>query len=265
MNRFYGIGVGPGDPELITLKALTILKMVDIIFAPKAKMKEGSLAREIVEKVLDEKLVPAPDLIRGKQGKEFLELEFPMTKNEEDLRKRYLKAAGLILQKIREGKQVAYLTIGDPLLYSTYIYLINILKEVAPELIVETIPGIPSYSALAARFSYSLAEKDERICICPAPEGMEDLREIIVKNDTVVIMKVAKRLPEVINLLQEMNLLPHTIFGSHVGLEGERLVSGQDGLFALSEDEGYLSTIIVRKRTKTQLATENTEKGKINY
>ncbi|MEK6589699.1 MAG: precorrin-2 C(20)-methyltransferase, partial [Nitrospinota bacterium] len=95
------------------------------------------------------------------------------------------------------------------------------------------------------------AEKDERICICPAPEGMEDLREIIVKNDTVVIMKVAKRLPEVINLLQEMNLLPYTIFGSHVGLEGERLVSGRDGLFALSENEGYLSTIIVRKRTKT--------------
>ncbi|MEK6591072.1 MAG: precorrin-2 C(20)-methyltransferase, partial [Nitrospinota bacterium] len=152
MNRFYGIGVGPGDPELITLKALIILKMVDIIFAPKAKTKEDSLAREIVEKVLDEKLVPA----WCKQGKEFLELEFPMTKNEEDLRERYLKAAGLILQKIREGKQVAYLTIGDPLLYSTYIYLINILKETAPELIVETIPGIPSYSALAARFSYSL-------------------------------------------------------------------------------------------------------------
>ncbi|MEK6713966.1 MAG: precorrin-2 C(20)-methyltransferase, partial [Nitrospirota bacterium] len=143
MNKFYGIGVGPGDPELITLKALNVLEKVDIIFAPRAKIKEESLAREIVEKVLRKK-------------NDIRELEFPMTNNIEELRERYLKSAELILEKMNEGKEAAYVTIGDPLLYSTYIYLVNALQELAPELIVETIPGIPAYSAVAARFNYSL-------------------------------------------------------------------------------------------------------------
>ncbi|HLA48770.1 MAG: precorrin-2 C(20)-methyltransferase [Nitrospinae bacterium RIFCSPLOWO2_02_39_17] len=235
MSKFYGVGVGPGDPELITLKALKVLKKADLIFSPKAKMKEDSLAREIVEKVLDEK-------------KDIIEIEFPMTKNVEELKERYLNSARIILQKVKEGKDVAYLTIGDPLLYSTYIYLIDALKELSPELKIETIPGIPAYSAVAARFDYSLAEKDERICICPVSSDMEDLREIITKNDTIVIMKVAKMLPQVINLLSEMNLLSYSIFGSHVGMEGERLINGAKEPFMVSEKEGYLSTIIVRKR-----------------
>ncbi|MBI3814026.1 MAG: precorrin-2 C(20)-methyltransferase, partial [Nitrospinae bacterium] len=136
MNKFYGVGVGPGDPELITLKALKVIKNADIIFTPKAKMKEDSLAREIVEKVLNEKLVPA----WCKQGKEFFEIEFPMTKNVEELKERYLNSARIILQKVNEGKDVAYLTIGDPLLYSTYIYLVSALRELSPELKIETIP-----------------------------------------------------------------------------------------------------------------------------
>lgn len=244
MGKFYGVGVGPGDPELITLKALNVLKKADIIFAPKAKMKEDSLAREIVEKLLTEKLVPAC----SKQGKDIVEIEFPMTKNVEELKERYLNSAVIILRHIREGKDAAYLTIGDPLLYSTYIYLISALKELSPEMEIETIPGIPAYSAVAAKLDYSLAEKDERICICPVPEGMEDLREIIMQNDTIVIMKVAKRLPHVINLLKEMNLLQYSIFGSHVGMDGERIINGAKEPFIVSEKEGYLSTIIVRKR-----------------
>ncbi len=237
MNKFYGIGVGPGDPELITLKALNVLEKVDIIFAPRAKTKEESLAGEIVEKVLRKK-------------KDICELEFPMTNNREELRERYARSAELILQKISEGKAAAYLTIGDPLLYSTYIYLVNALLELSPELIVETIPGIPAYSAVAARFSYSLAEKDEKVCICPVPGDMEDLRDVIKKNDTVVVMKVAKKLPKVILLLEEMGILQNAVFGSHVGLEGERLINGKIEPFILSEKEGYLSTIIVRKGKK---------------
>ncbi|MEK7313850.1 MAG: precorrin-2 C(20)-methyltransferase [Deltaproteobacteria bacterium] len=237
MGRFYGVGVGPGDPELITMKGFRVLKEADIIFAPRAKSKEDSLAREIVEKIL------------GKE-KEFVELEFPMIKDEEELAKRYLESAGLIIEKIKEGKQVAYLTIGDPLLYSTYAYLLNALGRIAPDLDVETIPGIPAYGAVAARFGYSLAEKDERICICPAPEEMEVLREIIKRNDTVVIMKVAKRLPEVIGLLRQMGLLDCAVFGGKVGLEGEKLVNGAAGPFTISEKQGYLSTIIVRKRKR---------------
>ncbi len=237
MNKFYGVGVGPGDPELITLKALKVLKEADIIFAPKSKTKADSLAREIVEKVLGEE-----------RGKDILEIEFPMINNKEELRKRYLKSAEIILQKIHEGKHAAYLTIGDPLLYSTYIYLLNALKEIAPGLQIETIPGVSAYSALAAKFSYSLAEKDEKICICPVPKDIGDLREIITKNDTVVIMKVAKRLQGVIKLLHEMNLLQYSVFGSRVGLKGERLINGMKMPFVVSEKEGYLSTIIVRNK-----------------
>lgn len=231
---FYGIGVGPGEPELITLKAFNVLKKADIVFAPKAKMKNDSLAREIIEKILDSE-------------KEFIELEFPMIKDKELLRKRYISSAEIIVQKINSGKRVVYLTIGDPLLYSTYIYLIDALKTVAPDLLIETVPGISAYSAVAAKFTYSIAEKNEKICICPVPNDLENLRKVILDNDTIVIMKVAKKLPGVIKLLQEMNLAQNAIFGSHVGLSNEKLIKGFNGSSSLSEKEGYMSTIIVRK------------------
>ncbi len=234
MSKFYGVGIGPGDPELITLKGLGALQKADIIIAPKAKIKGDSLAREIVEKVLGEK-------------KEFIELEFPMTKDEEELNKRYRQAAGLILEKMETGNSIAYLTIGDPLLYSTYIYLLNALKETAPELKIETIPGIAAYSATASRFNYSIAEKDDRVCICPVPADMEELRAVIEDNDTVVIMKVAKKLPEVLKLLEEMRLLQDTVLGSRVGFENEKLINGATDSFDVTEKEGYLSTLIVRK------------------
>ena len=238
MNKFYGVGVGPGEPELITLKALKVLQNAGTIFVPKAKIKGDSIARKIVERLLGEE-------------NEIIELEFPMTRNERDLHERYHKSAGLIFQKIREGNDVAYLTLGDPLLYSTYIYLLDALREVAPELTIETIPGITAYSAVAAKFSHSLAEKDERVCICTVSNNnLNDLRGIIASNDTVVIMKVAKRFREVVDLLREMNLLSYTIFGSHVGMEGERLINGMNEPLIASEEEAYLSTIIVKKRKK---------------
>ncbi len=232
---FYGVGVGPGDPELLTLKAVSILNKVDTIFAPKAKNKDDSLAREIIENVIDKE-------------KDFIELEFPMTKDKGELEKRYKNSAQTIIQKIISGKQVAYLTIGDPLLYSTYIYLLAALKEIAPDLVIETIPGISAYSAVAAKFSYSMAEKNEKICICPVPDDLNDLKKTIMDHDTIVIMKVAKKLPEVVKLLQEMGLAQNTIFGSHVGMAGEKLIKGFANASSLSEKEGYLCTIIFRKR-----------------
>ena len=235
-DKFYGVGVGPGDPELITLKGLNILKKADIIFAPKATIKGDSLARDIVE-----------GLISDKDKTEFIELEFPMTKDETELKKRYAVSARMIMDEIEAGKVVAYLTIGDPLLYSTYIYLLEALKTLAPALEIETIPGIAAYSALAASLNYSLAEKDARLAICPVPADMAELRETIKGHDTTIIMKVAKKLPEVARLLDDMNLTKGAIFGSRVGQENEKLIDGRTEPFEFSEKEGYLSTIIVRK------------------
>ncbi len=234
---FYGVGIGPGDPELLTLKGFKILNNTDVIFAPKAKSKDDSLARKIIEKILPEK-------------KEFVELEFPMIQDEEELKKQYKNSADLVIQKIYSGKKVAYLTIGDPLLYSTYIYLLEALKVIAPDLVIETIPGISAYSALASKFSYSMAEKNEKVCICPLPDDLNKLKKTIKDNDTTVIMKVAKRLPEVITLLQELNLEKNAILGSRVGLAGEKLIKGFQASSQLSEREGYFSTLIVRKIKK---------------
>ncbi|MCK4847307.1 MAG: precorrin-2 C(20)-methyltransferase [Deltaproteobacteria bacterium] len=240
-DKFYGIGVGPGDPELITVKGLNALKRADVIFAPKATIKGESLAREIVEGLFADK--------KDEEKKEFIELEFPMTKDEEELKNRYATSARLILDAMKADKVVAYLTIGDPLLYSTYIYLLDALKELAPKVVVETIPGIAAYSALAASLNYSLVEKDARIAICPVPKKMTELREVIESNDTTVIMKVAKKLPEVVGLLADMGLTDSAIFGSRVGQKNEKLVDGRAEPFEFSEKEGYLSTIIVRKAT----------------
>ena len=129
--------------------------------------------------------------------------------------------------------------------------MLNALKEAAPGLEIETIPGIAAYSATAARLNYSLAEKDERVCICPVPADMEKLKRVIEENDTVVIMKVAKKLPEVLKLLEEMELLKNTVLGNRVGFENEKLINGAAGTFEVAEKEGYLSTIIVRNRKRS--------------
>src|SRR3989338_58132 len=232
IGDFYGIGIGPGDPELLTLKAARIIKAVDVIFVPKAGIKEESMALEIVSPLLD--------------GKRVVEKVFPMVKEQEKLESHWKEAALAIKEELEGGNSVAFLTIGDPLTFSTYVYLLRCLRDMIPEEKIHTIPGVTSFNAAASLANLSLAQRDERIAIVPVPDDVEELRPVLKGFDTVILMKVAKRLDKVINLLEEMDLAQHALFASHVGLKDSYLTQNLSEL--KGSGRGYMSIIIVRKK-----------------
>jgi len=235
--KLYGVGLGPGDPGLITLRARQVLDEAELIIVPRAASKRESLARSIVA---DFNLV----------DKEWLELEFPMDRDWDELLIRYRAVARSVVERLSEKKTAAYLTIGDPMLYSTYIYFINALREVKPEIELETIPGITAAGALAARLTYPLAEKDERFCYMPLPDNLAEIDTMLTHCTTIAIYKIAKRLPDLIEFLNQRGLLDEAVFGSRIGQPVENLRDGREGGLNPGGNEGYLATVIVRRKKK---------------
>ncbi|MDN3512544.1 MAG: precorrin-2 C(20)-methyltransferase [Candidatus Jettenia sp. CY-1] len=230
-GNFYGIGLGPGDPELLTLKAIHTIQKVDYIFVPKSSLKEDSLALEIVKDYVKDKKV--------------IEQVYPMTKDTAILNTAWLKAAEEVYAQIIAGHEVAYLTLGDPLTFSTYIYLLCHLTAMLPDQCIHTIPGITSYNAAACLANYPLLAGDEKLAVIPVPTDMNELRPILEAFDTVVMMKVAKKLDEVIALLEEMRISENALFASYVGQKNAYLTC--DLIPLKGSGRGYMSVLIVKR------------------
>ncbi len=231
IGNFYGIGLGPGDPELLTLKALHTIQRADCIFVPKSDSKEDSLALEIVK-----------DYVKGKK---VIEQIYPMTKDKQTLNTAWLKAAEEIHTEVKNGYNVVYLTLGDPMTFSTYIYLLRHLNTMMPEKAIHTIPGITSYNAAACAANYPLLTGDERLAVIPVPKDLAELRPILESFDTVVMMKVAKKLDEVIQLLEDMKLSENALFASYIGQKNAYLTC--DIVSLKGSGRGYMSVLIVKR------------------
>ena len=232
IGNFFGIGLGPGDPELLTLKALHTIQRADCIFVPKSDSKEDSLALEIVK-----------DYVKGKR---VIEQVYPMTKDKETLNTAWLKAAEEIHTEVKNGYNVVYLTLGDPMTFSTYIYLLRHLNTMLPEKAIHTIPGITSYNAAACAANYPLLAGDEKLAVIPIPKDIAELRPILESFDTVVMMKVAKKLDEVIQLLEDMKLSRNALFASYIGQKDAYLTCDITSL--KGSGRGYMSVLIVKRR-----------------
>lgn len=234
-GKLYGIGIGPGDPKLLTLKAKEILNQVGTIFVPKASEEGNSCARSIVEAVT---LGP----------KNFIELIFPMTKSKKKLQSYWLDAAKIIAEELRKNRIAAFVTIGDPCIYSTYIYLLDTLRNNFPCVELETIPGISAFSAAAASIGLPLLKGDEKLAILPVTKNLKGLKEALKEFNTVILMKIGSKLEGVIYLLKKMKLLDSSVLISHVGQSNERIV---EDLASLEDKNiGYLSVIIVKCRER---------------
>ena len=229
-GTLYGIGVGPGDPELLTLKAVRVLQEVPVIAIPVAQVNGESYALSVVTSYL------RPD-------QELLRLHFPMRRDTVTREAHRRIAADTLAEQLVRGRDVAFLTEGDPLLHSTLVYVSYHLAAVFPVVIV---PGITSFSAAAVDARLPLSQAEERLAVLPAVfEDWDELRRTLTDFDTVILLKVQGVLEPLIELLREMDLLRCAVLVERASLAEGRVVR------ALTLWKGqsvhYLSLLIVRK------------------
>ena len=237
LGTLWGIGVGPGPAGYLPLAALEALRQADLVFAPRARSAETSVALQCLAGID----VPLERL---------REIEFNMDPDRTVLREHYAQLANTIAIELCAGRNVAYLTIGDTLTYSTYGYMLAALRERLPGLPHRTFPGITSYAAAASALGWPLGEGKERTLILPCPEDPLALRRDIETHDIVVLMKVGDRLGWVLDLLRDMGIARHCAFARRIGLPGEMLAGeagGGVGNLCATEAMGYLATLLIRK------------------
>ena len=227
---FYGIGVGPGDPELLTVKAINAIKNSEIIIAPKTEKKSDSLALTIASPYL-------------RADVQIVYQTFLMVKNFEESPKIFEDNVAEILSYLRAGKNVGFLTLGDPMFFSTYIYIFKLLKNHGVQ--IETVAGVPAFLAIAAKIGYPLAYGNDILSIIPATAENEKISAALKNADAAVLMKVYKNFGEIAEILNVENLSEKAVLVSRCGLEGEKIITDIDS--HKNEKLNYLSTILTRK------------------
>lgn len=229
-GKLYGIGVGPGDPELLTLKAKRILQAVDFIAIPKTASDRDSVALSIVEEVLEKK-------------KEIIELLFPMSFDSGVLESSWSNSVSEVKIRLDAGKDVAFITLGDPTVYSTYMYIHKEIRNLGYD--IEIVPGITSFCASAARLGISLGENRESIAIVPSAYDCENLDTILENFDNVVLMKVSRNIFKLKDKLAEKGLADKAVLVSKCGFEDEMIEYDLEK--ASQEKLSYFTTMIVKR------------------
>jgi len=231
-GTLYGIGVGPGDPELITLKAAKILSQCHHVFAPASERARESIALSIARHHL------RPDA-------KIVSIEFSLTADRSDLSARWARAASQVAAVLRAGADVCYLTLGDPLLYSTYAYLLRELRKQIPDLVAVTVPGVTAFSAAAALSEFPMGEGKGRVTIVPTSDDLQTLEQALAGNGTVVIMKIGGRFERVLEILDRTGRIQQAVFVGRAGLPGQRVEPDLHGMAKPEPGTGDLSVILV--------------------
>jgi precorrin-2/cobalt-factor-2 C20-methyltransferase len=225
-----GVGVGPGDPDLLTCKGRDVLLEADVLFVPVAATDELGYA----ERVVTAHVPHATPITR---------LVFSVTAGTAERDASWARAAARVADVVAHGRHAAFATIGDPNVYSTFSHLARQVRDLVPSVTVRTVPGITAMQDLAARSGTVLLERDERLALLPFTAGPDHVRRALTDADTVVLYKGGRRLPEVRALIEESGRADHAVFGARLGLEHEDVRAGlPDGAAP------YLSTVVVTRQ-----------------
>ena len=225
MAKFYGIGVGPGDSELVTVKASRLLEDLDILYTPEAKKGSKSFALGIAEPYLKEHL-------------EIKQRHFPM------VRSNSTKEVQWQAISVKSGKNVGFITLGDPMVYSTYSYLLALLEK---EIDCQTIPGITSFCSMASELGQPLTMDEESLAVMPATASAEKIEAALELHDSIVLMKVANHLDTVLPLLEKLGLLQQTFMVSNSSTDKQQTLLGLEGITPETKLP-YFTTFLVKKK-----------------
>lgn len=224
----YGVGVGPGDPELLTLKAIKIIKQCKILATPITK-GENTLALDIVKGACDIK------------EKEILALPFLMTRDKEKLEQSHTEVADIVKEKLQQGYDIAFLNLGDISIYSSFSYIME--KLLSENYKVVMIPGVTSFCAVASTLNMSLTSMDKPIHIIPASSGIS-ISDALDLEGTKVLMKSGKSMPLVKDVIRAKRLESKTKLVQNCGLVDEKICID---INKSSDDVSYFTTIIVKE------------------
>lgn len=231
-GKLYGIGVGPGDPEWITVKGARILAGCRQIFVPKSRDEKDSAALTIAQCYV------------GPEAKVH-ELIFPMITDPQKLALHWDDSARILAEVLRTGEDCCFLTLGDPFLYSTFIYLLRALRKIIPDLEVESVPGVNAFSAAASLTEFPVGEAKEPVTIIPTADDLGAVQQALSRGGTVVLMKIGKRLVSILELLEAEGLLDKAVFIGRAGQEGQHIETDLRRLRTEPPTTGYLSLILV--------------------
>lgn len=233
MKKLYGIGVGPGDPELLTLKAHRILNEADVIFCPEKKSGAGSFAFDIIKGLLEDTKAKIVNLV------------YPMHYQGPLLKEMWEKNAACIAENLEGDRIGAFITLGDPSVYSTFMYTLPYIEAAGVE--VEVVPGITSFCAVADRMKLPLVAWDEDLLVAPVRKNnSEELGRVLREHDNVVLMKPSTDQQALLQALRENHLEDRFVLVTKSGTGEERLVTDFSELEQY--DIPYLSTVIIKKQ-----------------
>ena len=229
--RLIGVGVGPGDPELLTLKAARLIRTADVVFAPVRRAGDSSLALEIVAEHLD----------RDRQ--QVVVVPFPESRAGES----WERAARHVAEALGDLRSAVFLTEGDPTLFGSFGHVAAAIRALRPDLEIETVPGVSSITAAAAAAGLALTDYEDRLAVVPATAPLADVERALVDFDCVVILKVGRVLGELLALLDRLGLSEQAVYVRRCGWTDQQVVPDVRSL-ASSPPRDYFALLIVRRR-----------------
>jgi precorrin-2/cobalt-factor-2 C20-methyltransferase len=238
MHELICVGCGPGDPELLTVKAVKAIQNAEVIMCPTSKEGKPSIALSVISSLIDE------------SKKQIINLVFPMTKEKNKLVNAWENNAKTLAEAVISGKKVVYLTVGDPYLYSTWIYLHRELETKHPDIKIKVIPGIVSMFTFASKVGISLAEGAEKMAVIPSCYDLSRVKAIAKNCDTMIFLKDGRYFDQVIKLLREAGFSDKSLFAIGQDLDTDheivkKLTLGQvtDKVFTTK----YFSIMVVKR------------------
>lgn len=245
VGTFYGVGVGPGDPELMTLKAARILAEVDWIFCPAGSEPGSGFAERIVAPL-------------GLPAEKFQPLSLCMSRQRGEAQQAYRRAAEAIVVELRQGRSAAWITEGDPLFYSTFPYVAAEVHRLCPEARIEIVPGVSSVQAAAARAGVPLARLDEAMAVLPAAYGLERLPILLDACATVALVKVHAAIDPLLERLAELKDRIEIFFVEKIGTPEERLTTDLNSM--RGQKLSYFSLVLLRRGERIEDAGKEMER-----